>query len=88
MADAPERIWAIAVGEDRGDWSSEYVRHAAEYIHASIVSELADDLADELRARYGATDDEGTGVHPAMRQKFDRDMDVVRRARHLRRDER
>ena len=46
----------------------------------AIIGELSADLADEIRARY---DPNGTGVHPALKPKYERDIDVCRRARAL-----
>lgn len=50
----------------------------AETIKA-LALECAADLEAELMDRYGAHDK--GGIHPAMRPKFDRDMEPVRRLR-------
>lgn len=44
-----------------------------------LCAELADDLEAELRARWFGQDG---ACHPALQSKFDRDMDVVNRARN------
>ena len=41
-----------------------------------VVEELANDLEPEINERYMAPD-----VHPAMRPKYERDMEIVTRAR-------
>jgi hypothetical protein len=43
----------------------------------ALVKDLADDLEDELRGRYGATMD-----YPSERRRFERDMVNVYKARH------
>lgn len=45
----------------------------------ALVEELADDLESELNARYGI--DHPDGIHPATQRRYDRDMEVVHRAR-------
>lgn len=43
-----------------------------------MVRELSDDLEAELNGRY-----EGTKDHPAMKRRYDRDLEPVLRARSL-----
>lgn len=42
------------------------------------LKDCADDLEAEIEARYANTKD-----HPAMKRRYDRDMETVRRARLL-----
>lgn len=46
----------------------------------AIVRELADDLEVEVEAKWFH---EGAIAHPAYQRKYERDMDVIRRARTL-----
>lgn len=46
-----------------------------------LLTECADDLEAELLDRYGHGKAED--IHPAMRPKFDRDMEPVRKARAI-----
>jgi len=44
----------------------------------AMVGELADDMASEIEGHY-----EGLKDHPSMKRRYDRDMEIVRRARAL-----
>jgi hypothetical protein len=48
-----------------------------------LVIELADDLEEELRVRHDFDRGRQDQLHPAMRPKYARDMEVVDRARTI-----
>lgn len=48
-----------------------------------VLAEVTTDLAEEVQGRYGDELGHVRGIHPAMRSRFDRDMESVGKARKL-----
>jgi hypothetical protein len=69
------RAWAAIRLQDP---SEDLVIEAADEIEKlrALLKECADELADQVEGQYAKTKD-----HPAMKRRYDRDMQLVRDAR-------
>jgi len=81
-AEPDKPIWRIVLNGYCADFDSE---QAARNFGAEItrlraaLRECADDLETEIKARYPAQ----VQIYPSEKRRFDRDMEMVRRAREL-----